>query len=129
MQTDLPTRTQNGYRCANLECRVNPLSPREAQLMLLEATGNTVRESAELMGIKYRSAVKLKENIYFKLNVRRASHAVATAIAMGLLRNLAILLLFFAATQLDHPRPRNIGRPIPRCASSIRLMRRLDEIV
>lgn len=61
---------------------MDTLSPREAEVLRLLATGLTNREIADRLGLSPRSVQKHLEHVYRKLGVRTRT-AAATALVRG----------------------------------------------
>src|SRR5215469_15259647 len=63
-----------------------PLTQREMMIVFLMAAGHTASEIAALLELAPRTVENRKRIIYEKLGVGNQSHAVAKAIALGLLQ-------------------------------------------
>jgi two-component system, NarL family, response regulator NreC len=63
--------------------RIDPLTPRERQVLMLIAEGRTDREIGELLFISLRTAQRHHYNIRSKLNLRCTADLVKYAIAKG----------------------------------------------
>jgi DNA-binding CsgD family transcriptional regulator len=61
------------------------LSPREQEVLEWLAAGRTVSEIAAGLGLRPKTVANCKQRLYRKLGVHHQAHAVATAIALGLL--------------------------------------------
>jgi DNA-binding NarL/FixJ family response regulator len=61
------------------------LSPREQEVLEWLAAGRTVSEIAAGLGLAPKTVANCKQRLYRKLGVHHQAHAVATAIALGLL--------------------------------------------
>lgn len=118
-----PIRNGNCYQFDGLACEAKKLSPREAQIVVLSATGCSTEETADILGIKTGTVNKIRSNVYFKLGVNSAGHMVGEALKTGLLRIAFTFILGLASSAQDYPRPKTQGRPTP-TASAIARTRR-----
>ncbi|MEJ2752651.1 MAG: response regulator transcription factor, partial [Chloroflexota bacterium] len=70
---------------AAADALVEPLTPREMEVLQLIAGGDSNREIAAKLFVSVRTVKKHASNIYSKLNVSSRTQAVAQARAIGLL--------------------------------------------
>jgi DNA-binding NarL/FixJ family response regulator len=75
---------------ASPQPEIDPLTPRERQVLKLIAEGKTSREIADLLFISVRTAEHHRTNIMDKLNLRRAADLVQYAIRKGYLSDQGI---------------------------------------
>jgi DNA-binding NarL/FixJ family response regulator len=68
-----------------LKTLIDPLSPREAEILQMLARGYTYAELAEMLGIKFTTIHTHVRNIYSKLAVHSKTEAVFEARQLGLL--------------------------------------------
>lgn len=111
-------RTENGYQAGDTEVRTSPLSPREAQLAALSATGLSRAECGQVMGITPNTVAKTAARLYFKLHVNSMLAAMAEARKRGYIRfGVLALLVLMGSTNINAARP---PRPPARISSSVR---------
>ncbi len=91
-------RTETGYQAGNIEAHIGELAPREAQLLVLKANGETDKEIAKALGIKPKSLDPRKANIFYKLGVNRCTAAIAVAFQRGLLTHHMLLAATLSTT-------------------------------
>ena len=77
-------------RNAKLPSKKIELSKREHQALTWAARGKTASEIAEIMGISYATARSHLEGARRKLACENVTHAVATALAIGLISSMAL---------------------------------------
>ena len=63
----------------------SPLTPRETEVLSLVGQGNTADDISDQLGISTSTIANHKERIYNKLDVNNQAHAVAVAVASGIL--------------------------------------------
>lgn len=73
----------NGY-LANSETPVDPLTPRERQVIQLVSEGKTTKEIAFLLGISIKTADSHRTNLMEKLNIHDVAGLVRYAIRHGI---------------------------------------------
>lgn len=82
------------YVAASLNTKLSSrhvdLSKREHEALLWAARGKTGAESAKLMNVSYRSVRSYLENARVKLGSENVTHAVAVALAIGLIPGRAL---------------------------------------
>lgn len=64
---------------------VAPLTPREQEILLLIADGNTSRSAAESLGISIHTVDSHKQRVFRRLGVQNQAQAVSVALRLGLL--------------------------------------------
>jgi two-component system, NarL family, response regulator len=62
-----------------------PLTPREAEVLALVGQGNTADDISDQLGISTSTIANHKERIYSKLDANNQAHAVAVAVAAGII--------------------------------------------
>ena len=67
----------------------SPLTPRETEVLSLVGQGNTADDISDQLGISASTIANHKERIYNKLDVNSQAHAVAVAVATGILAPIA----------------------------------------
>lgn len=67
---------------------IGPLTPREAEVLSLVGQGNTADDISDQLGISTSTIANHKERIYNKLDVNNQAHAVAVAVATGIIAPL-----------------------------------------
>ena len=71
-------------RCQAAVAHVEPLTPRETEVLAYIAKGFTIKETARLLGIKWFTVNDHRKSIYRKLGVDSAPEAAAMAVRLGL---------------------------------------------
>lgn len=66
--------------------KVNPLTKRETECLLLAANGNTSLEIGRFLGITLRGVSFHMQNAIHKLNTKNRTQAVAKAITLGAIK-------------------------------------------
>lgn len=56
--------------------------------MAVAALGHSVKESAELLGVTYKTADKMRQNVMRKMGVNSIVRLTHLALASGLVRNI-----------------------------------------
>jgi DNA-binding CsgD family transcriptional regulator len=77
-------------RDAKLPSKRIELSKREQQALIWAARGRTASEIGEIMGVSYATARSHIEGARRKLDCKNVTHAVATALAIGLIPPIAL---------------------------------------
>lgn len=113
--SQLPRRCTTGYQHGIFVAENLP--PRQAQTLLLMATGHGEKESAEVMNCSIANIRQLKQALYLRLETTSPTEAIALAFAKTHLRVasllVAILLGFTAPTVNDHDAVARISRTRP----------------
>lgn len=81
------------------------LSPRETEVVLLDAEGFTDKEIARMLNIAPRTVINHNESSKLKLDATNRANLVARAFAMGILtvkHAVAIVALIHSVMVLDH---------------------------
>ena len=73
-----------------LEIQRTLLSQREEQCLVWAARGKTYEDISEILGISYASVKRYLDTARHKLNCINLTHAVAVAIATGVIPALAV---------------------------------------
>jgi len=84
-------RTATGYQCGKLH--VTGLPPRQSQVLLLRALGNSRSECAQLLGCSIANVSGIMRTLFFKLHADSSAELITRAFENEYLRFLSI---FFA---------------------------------
>lgn len=79
------SRTIVDAYAANTDPPLEPLSPRERDVLQLVAEGKTTKESAQVLGISVKTAESHRTNIMRKLDVHQTAGLVRYAIRQGVI--------------------------------------------
>lgn len=97
-------RTATGYQCGKLH--VTGLPPRQSQVLLLRALGNSRPKCAQLLGCSIANIKQATTELFFKLDADNATELVTRAFECGYLRFLsifaALFIGLFATTTVDN---------------------------
>jgi DNA-binding NarL/FixJ family response regulator len=75
----------DGY-LSGVQAPVDPLAPRERQVLQLVAEGKTSKEIAEILGVSVKTAESYRSNIMEKLDIHETAGLVRYAIRRGLVQ-------------------------------------------
>lgn len=96
-------RTETGYQCGDLH--VTGLPRRLSQVLLLRASGNSIRKCAELMNCSDANIKQAVTELFFKLKADSTPELITTAIRDGYLQFrsfvFASCMCLLAAIQAD----------------------------
>jgi DNA-binding NarL/FixJ family response regulator len=73
----------DGY-LSGAQAPIDPLAPRERQVLQLVAEGKTSKEVAEILGVSVKTAESYRSNIMEKLDIHETAGLVRYAIRRGL---------------------------------------------
>lgn len=107
--------------------QTDPLTPREAEVLLWTAEGKTAWEAGRIMGITEGTARIHLARVLDKLNASNKPHAVARGFCKDILaRKLVMVLLSIAAcfTPPHADAARLMRRPVARSARNVKAARR-----
>lgn len=86
-------RTETGYQCGKLH--TTGLPPRLSQVLLLRASGKSIRECAQLLGCSIANIKQAVTALFFKLDVDSSTELITRAFESGYLRFLSIFAALF----------------------------------
>jgi DNA-binding CsgD family transcriptional regulator len=86
------------------QLKVTGLPKRQAEALLLTASGMTRKEAARKMACSPANVVMLMDTVRFKLHAKTAAEAVSVAFQRGILRLMA-LVMFVSAISPAFPTP------------------------
>jgi DNA-binding CsgD family transcriptional regulator len=69
---------------------VEPLTPREREVLYLLAEGKTQQEMADILYISVSTAHQHLQNLRYKMDARNAAHAIANAYHYGVLTPMRV---------------------------------------
>ena len=96
-------RTETGYQCGDLH--TTGLPPRLSQVLLLRASGKSVRECAQLLSCSADNIKQAMTALFLKLNAASTPELITNAMRTGYLQLrsffLVSLMCFLSALQAD----------------------------
>ncbi len=111
MSTQLPQRTAKGYSFGSFA--VEGLPPRQSQILLMRASGASVKSIAQTLQCSAANVQQGINNLFYKLNAHSSHELITKAFLRNYLKTFAVMLFLtsmFGTNPPDQNTPLRTGR-------------------